>query len=172
MLAAHSAAQFVAERPTYDIGDTWDRSDGSYELKRIEDDEYVFVRDPLRSIYLTKDLAISRIVDNGVVALLIDPPTTATWPLTVGKVGATAVIWRRAGRRSNTIIDQRLLWMVERYEDVTTAAGRFKAFKITHTVRSIGNPGRIDYTLWYAPEIRRFVKGTGSEPALTFELAR
>ena len=60
--------------------------------------------------------------------------------------------------------------MVERYENVAVPAGDFKAFKIRHAVRSIGNPGRIDYTLWYAPVLQQFVKGAGSVPALTFEV--
>ena len=31
-----------AERPTYTVGDRWIRTDGAYDLVRIENDRYVF----------------------------------------------------------------------------------------------------------------------------------
>ena len=45
-----------AERPTYALGEKWIRTDGVYELIRIENDLYVFAASSDRQIHLTKDL--------------------------------------------------------------------------------------------------------------------
>ena len=44
-----------AERPTYTIGEKWIRSDGAYELIRIDNDRYIFSAGPDREIHLTKE---------------------------------------------------------------------------------------------------------------------
>src|SRR6266850_607256 len=41
-----------AERPTYTVGEKWIRSDGVYELIRIEDGRYIFAADVDRQIHL------------------------------------------------------------------------------------------------------------------------
>ena len=50
-----------AERPTYTLGEKWIRSDGLYELIRVEKDRYVFSARPKWEIHLSKDLGIARI---------------------------------------------------------------------------------------------------------------
>src|SRR6185436_18685305 len=49
-----------AERPTYSVGDRWIRSDGIFDLIRIENGIYVFAADDGREIHLNKDLLIVR----------------------------------------------------------------------------------------------------------------
>jgi hypothetical protein len=42
-----------AERPTYTLGERWIRSDGVYDLIRIEDGRYIFAAGVDRQIHLT-----------------------------------------------------------------------------------------------------------------------
>src|SRR5262245_621967 len=57
-----SDGQSRAERPVYAVGERWYRGDGTYELKRSEDDVYVFETSRGESeIRLTKELALARI---------------------------------------------------------------------------------------------------------------
>ena len=69
-----------AERPTYAVGDKWIRSDGAYDLIRIENGRYVFAADGGREVHLTRDLGIARIVRGGQVVLELEPPASPTWP--------------------------------------------------------------------------------------------
>jgi hypothetical protein len=54
-----------ADRPTYAIGDKWIRSDGAYDLLRIEHGRYVFAADGGREIHLTRDLGVAKIIRGG-----------------------------------------------------------------------------------------------------------
>ena len=51
-----------AERPVYAVGDRWIRSDGVYDLIRIEDDRYVFSAGPDREVQLTRELGLAKVV--------------------------------------------------------------------------------------------------------------
>jgi hypothetical protein len=110
-----------AERPTYTLGEKWIRSDGEYELIRIENDRYVFSAGAGREIELTKDLAIARVV-RGKDVSSFDPASRLTWPLEVGKSGIDQVAWHRSWNPggSGTVA---FSWKVEAYEDVQTRAG-------------------------------------------------
>jgi hypothetical protein len=116
-----------AERPTYAVGDRWVRSDGVYELLRIEKDHYVFAGGPNRQMHLTRDLTLAR-VEKGQHWIEFDPPPKLAWPLQVGKSGSSWVTWRwqdsSAGRYA------RFTWSVAAYEDVSVPAGTIKAFRI------------------------------------------
>ena len=68
-----------AGRPSYTVGDKWIRSDGAYDLIRIENGRYVFAADGGREVHLTRDLGIARIVRGGQVVLELDPPASPTW---------------------------------------------------------------------------------------------
>ena len=48
-----------AERPSYTVGDRWIRSDGAYDLIRIENARYVFAADGGREVHLTRDLGVN-----------------------------------------------------------------------------------------------------------------
>ncbi len=63
------AQKSKAERPVYTVGEKWIRSDGVYDLIRIEGDRYVFAAEGGHEVRLTKDLAIAKIVRAGVVEL-------------------------------------------------------------------------------------------------------
>ena len=78
-----------ADRPTYAVGDKWIRSDGAYDLIRIESGRYVFAADGGREVHLSRDLTVAKIVRAGQVLLELEPPPALTWPLEVGQSGVS-----------------------------------------------------------------------------------
>ncbi len=162
--ASVPAQQPRAERPTYAIGEKWIRSDGVYDLLRIEGDRYIFAAAAGREIHLTKDLAVAKIVRGGIVEWEFNPPARLAWPLEVGKWGSQLSTVRSL--RATAGIDGRLSWSVDSYQDVRTPAGTFKAFWIRTTFEPdlVGHPMSRAFmgALWefrvaYAPEVRQIV---------------
>lgn len=161
-----------AERPTYVLGEKWMRDDGVYVLVRIEDDRYIFSAAPGQEIHLTKDLMVAR-VQRGQLFWEFDPPPALIWPLEVGKWGTSWVLVRTSSHPEG--LRAELTWSVVGYQDIhVLSAGTFKVFRISLSVtperRYLLPPG--DAKLWYAPEVRQFVKmeGTGMTSFLNFEL--
>ena len=167
-----------AERSTYKVGDKWIRSDGAYELTRIDRDVYVFTAGAGKEFHLTKDLGVARIVLDGRAVLDVDAPPKLAWPLEVGKWGGGRAAWRAPPPRplANFTGSINVAWRVEAYEDVPTAAGSFKAFRITQKIEtlptSFGSGQQFgQFSLWYAPDAQRFVKAQGDLEGLNWELA-
>ena len=157
-----------AERPTYALGEKWIRSDGIFELIRIEKDTYVFSARPNWEIQLSKDLGIAR-VQRGDIAFELNPPLEFKWPLEVGKSGFQNSTWltpRTSGRTHPVSIQ----WKVLDYEDVQVFAGTFKAFHILVTITDQGGRGNENH-FWYAPEVRQMVKAEGMVGILKFQIA-
>jgi hypothetical protein len=50
-----------AERPVYTLGERWIRSDGVYDLIRVEDGRYIFAAGVDRQIHLTQDLVVAKV---------------------------------------------------------------------------------------------------------------
>src|SRR5262245_39949593 len=69
-----------AERPTYTLGEHWIRSDGVYDLIRVEDGRYIFAAGVDRQVHLTQDLMVA-MVQRGQLVMAFDPPPKLTWPL-------------------------------------------------------------------------------------------
>lgn len=166
------------ERPTYKVGDKWIRSDGAYELTRIDRDVYVFTAGAGKEFHLTKDLGVARIVLDGRAVLDVDAPPKLAWPLEVGKWGGGRATLRTPPPRplANFTGSINVAWRVEAYEDVPTAAGSFKAFRITQKIEtlptSFGSGQQFgQFSLWYAPDVQRFVKAQGDLEGLNWELA-
>jgi Caspase domain len=159
-----------ADRPTYDVGQTWNRGDGVYRLTRIERDLYVFeFKD--REIHLSRDLSLAA-VRKGKFFAEFDPAPRLSWPLEVGKRGVTGGVWR-----SDTNIagaPSQFFWEVAAYEEVDTVAGRFKAFRIDFQLKQRPVPSGPSRGLhmWYAPEVKQIVKLTDDHPSrwYTFEV--
>jgi hypothetical protein len=159
-----------AERPTYTLGERWIRSDGVYELIRIEDGRYIFAAGVDRQIHLTQDLMVAK-VQKGQWVMEFMPPPKLPWPLEVGKWGTSSGSWRIPAQPEGGEVS--FTWSVQAYEDVQVAAGRFKAFRIslaieadTATRRQYGGnespvPRSRQLVTWYAPEARQFVKAEG-----------
>jgi hypothetical protein len=159
-----------AERPTYAVGDKWVRSDGVYDLVRIENDLYVFAAEGGREIHMTRDLAIAKTMRNGVVEWDVSEPPRFSWPLEVGKWARSRVSrpivptnsWMRTG-----VV---LTWQVLGFEDVRIPAGVVGAFRIRQSFDPENGPVKY-LTLWYAPSLRQIVKGQSSFDSLaSFEV--
>jgi len=143
-----------AERPAYTVGEKWIRSDGEYELIRIEENLYVFAADVNRQVYLTKDLTVAKIVRSGGVQYEFDPPPTMTWPLEVGGRGTSKGNWRNPHFPQG--VPATLAWSVQAYEDIHLPAGTFKAFRIDQSITSA--IGVQAFQTWYVPDVRQLAK--------------
>ena len=157
-----------AERPTYALGDKWIRSDGVFELIRVEKDRYVFSARPRWEIHLTKNLGIARVQRNDEV-IEFAHPLDLKWPLEVGQTGSQNTSWQTPGT-SGRWPPIAITWKVDSYEDVKVFAGTFKAFKILVTLtRQDGR--QFENALWYAPEARQLVKMEGATGIFKFQIA-
>jgi hypothetical protein len=162
------------------VGDKWIRTDGIYVLVRVDKDMYVFSAGGGKEIHLSKDLGIARIILEGRTELDLEPPANLKWPLEVGKWGTTRTFWRSAPPRpllnfTGTIT---VTWQVDAHEEVATAAGTFRAFRITQKFETVqgssSGSGQIfgQALLWYAPDVQRFVKAQGNLNGLNWDLNR
>ncbi|MGH7384786.1 MAG: hypothetical protein ACREKG_06365, partial [Candidatus Rokuibacteriota bacterium] len=156
-----------ADRPSYTVGDKWIRSDGAYDLIRIENGRYVFAADGGREVHLTRDLGVAKIVRGGQVLLELDPPPGLTWPLQVGQSGVSWLTLKSLDPQFGQSL-VRLTWQVDAYQDVRVPAGVFKAFRIAQVLepRFLGaspQSRRIELALWYAPSIQQLVRADGND---------
>jgi hypothetical protein len=172
------------ERPAYAIGDTWALGEGTYTLARVERQALVYVAGD-REIRLTRDLTPTY-VRRGGDSIEIDPARGPGWPLEVGRRGAGNTIVRLRGPDHGDV-EVYGTWRVVAAEDVQVAGRTVAALRIHYTFdpeipgRFTSNPyqqygpvaraARFEYTVWYAPELRRLVKAASSKPLLTFEIA-
>jgi hypothetical protein len=153
------------ERPVYTLGERWIRSDGVYDLIRIENGRYIFAAGVDRQIHLTQDLMVAK-VQKGQWVMEFTPPPQLTWPLEVGKSGTSSGLWRTPIFPRGEFV--RFAWKVQAYEDVQVVAGTTKAFRISLAIDPLGTGGRAQLrprssqlVTWYAPEVRQFVKAEG-----------
>jgi hypothetical protein len=142
-----SAPAVFADRPELKIGDRWAFSDGLYELVRNDGDVLVFSLGRTIQHFRTPAGHLIKRVRDGETAITYDPPFShVQWPLSVGKHWTYEgdVVNKLSGfsGRAQSVI------RVERYEDVETPAGTFKAFKIV-----TGSSA-----WWYSPDVRTIIK--------------
>src|SRR5262249_4761831 len=169
-----------AERPVYPVGDKWLRTDGAWELTRVEKDSYVFSAGPEKEFHLTKDLGVTKIVLDGRTELDIDSPPKFSWPLEVGKWGVGRALWRSAPPRPLLGFTGAInvTWQVDLSEDLATAGGTFKTLRISQKIETVaagfGGSGQQfgQVFLWYSPDAHRFVKAEGNLKGLSWEMAR
>jgi Caspase domain len=168
LLGSPASAQAPrAERPTYSVGDKWIRSDGAYDLIRIENGRYVFAADGGREVHLTRDLGIARIVRGGQVVLELEPPASPTWPLEVGQWGVSWLTLKSLDPQYGQSL-ARLSWKVDAYEDVRVPAGTFKAYRIVQVLEprflaASPQARRVELAFWYAPAIQQLVRADGND---------
>jgi len=156
-----------AERPTYTVGDRWIRSDGAYDLIRIDNGRYVFAADGGREVHLTRDLGIAKVVRAGQTVLELDPAPAPTWPLEVGQSGVTWLTLKSSDRQYGQSV-VRVTWRVEAYEDVRVPAGTFKAYRIVQILEprflaTSPQSRRLEVALWYAPSAQQLVRADGGD---------
>jgi uncharacterized caspase-like protein len=157
-----------AERPTYALGEKWIRSDGVFELIRIEKDRYVFSARPRWEVHLNKNLGIARVQRNDEVVEFAHP-LDLKWPLEVGQTGSQNTSWQTPST-SGRWPQIAMAWKVVSYEDVKVFAGTFKAFKIVMTLTRLDGR-QFENTLWYAPDARQLVKIDGAQGIFKFQIA-
>ena len=162
-----SAQAPKAERPTYAVGDKWIRSDGAYDLIRVENGRYVFAADGGREVHLTRDLGVAKIVRAGQVLLELEPPPGLTWPLDVGQSGVSWLTLRSLDPQFGQSL-VRLTWKVDAYQDVRVPAGVFKAFRIVQVLEPrflavSPQSRRLELTFWYAPAVQQLVRADGND---------
>ena len=156
-----------AERPSYAIGDKWIRSDGAYDLIRIENERYVFASDGGREVHLTRDLGVAKIARGGKTLLELEPPPALAWPLDVGQWGVSWLTLKTLDPQYGQSL-VRLSWRVEAYEDVRVPAGTFKAYRIVQVLEprflaASPQSRRIELAFWYAPAVQQIVRAEGSD---------
>ena len=124
--AAPPSDKIRAERPVYQVGDKWVRTDGAYELVRINKDVYVFAAGAGNEFHLTKDLNIVKIVLAGRTEFDVDSPPKFTWPLEVDKWGVGRAFWRSAPPRPLVTFTGSISvsWKVDLAEDLPDAANQ------------------------------------------------
>jgi len=162
-----SAQAPKAERPTYAVGDKWIRSDGAYDLIRVENGRYVFAADGGREVHLTRDLGVAKIVRAGQVLLELEPPPGLTWPLDVGQSGVSWLTLKSLDPQFGKSL-VRLTWKVDAYQDVRVPAGVFKAFRIVQVLEPrflavSPQSRRLELTFWYAPAVQQLVRADGND---------
>jgi Bacterial Ig domain len=179
-VAAADTQKLRAARPVYQVGDKWLRTDGEYQLVRIERDVYVFSAGAGKEFHLTKDLAVARIVLDGRTELDIEPPPKFSWPLEVGGGGVGPSSCRPAPPRPLVTFTGSInvSWQVELAEDLATAAGTFRTLRINQKIETVsgsfgGGSGQQfgQVFLWYAPDVQRFVKAESNLKGLSWGLA-
>ena len=156
-----------ADRPTYAVGDKWIRSDGAYDLIRIENGRYVFAADGGREVHLSRDLGVAKIVRGGQVLLELEPPPGLTWPLEVGQAGVSWLTLKSLDPQFGQSV-VRLTWKVDAYQDVRVPAGVFKAFRIVQVLEprflaTSPQSRRLELSFWYAPAIQQLVRADGND---------
>lgn len=158
--AAAEPAIPAADRPTYAVGQRWLRDDGSYRLDKVEQDVYVFSTGAGREVRLTRDLGFVRLERDGTF-FTFDPAPNLTWPLAVGRWGSISTTRSASGNtRGSRVI---FTWRVEGTDAITIGAAKVPAFRILITQQFIGTGRITTERLWYAPDVRQFVRGSGDD---------
>ena len=172
----------TAERPTWDIKDRWEyqftkKNDGnkvseySHEIEKLEDAKITVRRQNKnaegaftsggRVIYSADMNYVSASATESVVT---PDSRTLQWPLEVGKKYAVEYEWTNASNAQKGNFEYKAT--VESYEDITVPAGTFKAYKIAfkgfwnRRDSQYSGSGRSNHILWYAPDVKRWVRWT------------
>jgi hypothetical protein len=178
LLSTQANAQ-SAEPPTYMVGESWTFSDGrEVSIVKVEGDVTIskgqLLSCPACLFHVDKNLVILKIVqadgtapDSAAIGFV---PVGSDWkflefPLAAGKKWSFGA----KGLFRNTVNHYDIVNTVLAYEDVTTKAGTFKAFRLTRdwNIRPIDNRGRgssWSTVEWYAPSVKRIVKYTTTNP--------
>jgi len=171
VLASNARAQ-SADPPRFSVGDTWVRSNGIVLTVTRADDSETIIRGfygaacPDCLVTVDKDFKPVAVTDAEGKALdaarLRGLPLGKgwklfNWPLQTGKAWTTSGhLASRMGTPLAVSVDVRVL----AFEEVTTQAGTFKAYRIEQAWRSVSSErtdGWIN-TFWYAPEVKANVK--------------
>jgi hypothetical protein len=171
--------------PIWRVGDEWEYAykgpsdSGTYvwSVVRVEVLEgvpqYVVKTGAREIFYRVSDLAVSvERVDTVVVMRETPPRLIYSWPLTVGQRWEEIHRQERPVDRQTT--ERNSVWTVEAEETVTVPAGTFRTFKIVWRNK---NTGAMNTEVWYAPDVKQWVKirevlsnGTREREMVSFKL--
>jgi len=151
-----------AERPTYRVGESWIQSDGLHEVIAIDGDRMDIRIGRSRIHRFTTSFHLERVTEGERTVAQFDPPIPGLqWPLKVG------LKWEYRGTFDDRALGVRRplenSYEVVAFEEVTTPAGNFEAFKIVSRFS----------TYWYSPRanyIVRYLATTPSSVMRDFEL--
>ncbi|HET7340550.1 MAG TPA: hypothetical protein VFL90_03735, partial [Methylomirabilota bacterium] len=160
-----------AELPTYAPGDRWIRSDGLYEMVRVEDGQYVFASGPGRQMRLSRTLGPA-LLQRGTTVMTFSPAFDLKWPLRIGDVQRAYGTWHvpprpDRGPREPFEVPAIFTTRVAAWEEVTVTAGRIGAYRIEFVAAAVPRQDRsgplaggahMRFEAWYAPSVRQYVK--------------
>jgi hypothetical protein len=165
----------VAERPRWAAGDSWTYRGtgrgGPYTITRrvlregvFDDHEAYEIQAGESRYWYTKQLGyLARVTGERTVRRAV-PPEDWQWPLQVGKSWSATVTWV-----DGIAQDQRFVltgvWTVDAYEEVTTPAGTFKAFRVSRRELQSG----AEQEFWYSAAVKGWVKLRGADASGTWE---
>jgi len=167
-----------ATAPTWSVGDTWKRSNGTVVIVVKADESGYALKGnrgdcPACLTHLDKNLTPMSITDadgkpidaTQLAGVSVGPNWRfLEWPLEVKKTWTLsgARIWKGTPQTVTTDV------AVKSFEDVKTKAGTFKAYRMEYsfTARSAGvdRSGSWSITSWYSPDVKNVVKQTSNSP--------
>lgn len=156
-----SSASLTADQPDVRVGDRWIRSDGVFEVVRMEGNKIEYALGSGRRWHGLVSGELERISERGATMIEYQPPLPVLrWPLKVGSR------WRYEGRFDNRLLGTsgpfENAYEVVAFEEVVTPAGTFEAFKIVSRTA----------TYWYSPTAKTIVRALFSSQTVfrDFEL--
>lgn len=161
----------LAERPKYNVGDTWEW----VTIDSLTKNETS--RQKLTVVQVGDDIRLSAVSGGpttriwSIDGMLLQDATTGSkttyktpprpWPLEVGKKWDIQSEWVNSSGQSGRTQQSA---SVVAFEEISTAAGKFAAFKIEvkgyYTNFTLGRGGRQDQVMWYSPKIGVSVRQT------------
>jgi len=182
LVTATLAIAQSAGPPTYAVGDYWITTLGETRVVKVDENTVSMVRTtqcPTCTFVYDKELTLLQVLasdgkpaDTSNLGFLGLGPEWKFYPFPL----AVKKTWRIEAhglfRGSNVpfIVDS----TVSKFEDVKTAAGTFKAYKIDRSWRirvSTGAPPTWSDTFWYSPEVKATIKfETSNRNAREWEL--
>src|SRR5262245_45712496 len=160
------AENVVVEAPTFKVGNEWRYSNGSVrQVVGFKEDYVITVSKPGDSFcqdcryFKDKNLTVMKVLDS--IGKPYDYSVTGwktlDFPRHAGKAWSYTMEGR-LGRGSRALLLFRNQFKAIEYEAVSVKAGTFNAFRIRHHQESLRGGGSGDRDLWYAPDVRAFIK--------------
>ena len=180
LTATASAFAQKAERPNWLIGDKWEykvlqRNDGNkvsayqHEIEKITDGKLLIRTSGKNSegvftpgALLTYSADMNYMTRTGTGVTSTPDSQDLNWPLENDKKYPAEFSYVNSSNAQAGKNDYKVV--VSGPEDVTVEAGTFKAYKLTakgfwnRRDREFNGSGQISQTIWYAPEVKRWVK--------------
>jgi len=171
LFVSMSWAQEKCETPLWKTGDKWtfkqaDGSTFSYEVVDVKNDLFIVKREGDPELYgydrKTANLDFRIKADGSRMKATNDLRKLFNFPISVGKNWTDTT----SGLAGQTRVGEQqkakffIRFEVEGIEDVTTAAGKFKTYKIRHTLKNMTVRRNRDgwILFWYSPEAKWWVK--------------